>query len=152
NSGMEGDVSFFGLEIQLLRIGNSSPAPQFRIVCSPNTWARAVKEAQRGELTETKVEQQEFWKELADYFRARRTFFSLRTPRPQHWYEIALGRSNFKIALTINSKKNRVGCELYMSGPSAKQAFDQLFAQKTQIESELELPLEWQRLDEKTAS
>src|SRR5262249_14629771 len=71
NSRMEGDVSFFGLQIQLLRIANSPPAPQFRIVSSPNTWARTVQQAQRGELTETKVAQQEFWRELADYMRAK---------------------------------------------------------------------------------
>jgi len=116
-------------------------------VSSPNAWTRAVQQAQRGELSETKIEQQRFWREFADFAQAKGTFLSLKTPPPQHWFEIALGRTNFHISLTINSRLSRVGCELWMGGAEAKQAFDALHLQKVAIESQLSFPLEWQRLD-----
>ena len=34
---------FFGLEVELWRIGESKPAPKFNVVCKPNDWSRAVK-------------------------------------------------------------------------------------------------------------
>ena len=151
NTRTESGLSFFGLEIQLWCIGDSPPAPQFKVVSSPNNWTKLVKEAKRSELTDTKIEQQSFWQDLAAYMRARKTFLSLKTPRPQHWYVIATGRSRFDISLTINTKLNRVGCALYLSGPRAKQAFDLLFRNKESIEQELGLVLDWQRLDNKKA-
>ncbi|HEU4388399.1 MAG TPA: DUF4268 domain-containing protein [Blastocatellia bacterium] len=151
NSHTEATLSFFGLEIQLWRIAGSPPAPHFRVVSSPNNWTKLVQQAQRGDPTETKIEQQAFWEELASYMRAKHTFLSLKTPRPQHWYDIALGRSHFGVSLTINTRLNRVGCAVYLSGQQAKQAFDLLQEQKEAIESELGFPLEWQRLDTKKA-
>ena len=38
---------FFGLEIELWRIGNSPPAPKFNVVSKPNDWSRSVAEMAR---------------------------------------------------------------------------------------------------------
>lgn len=35
-------VRFFGMEIELWRIGDSAPAPRFNVVCKPNNWKKAV--------------------------------------------------------------------------------------------------------------
>jgi hypothetical protein len=75
-----------------------------------------------------------------------------RTPRPQHWYNIAIGRTGFEIAFTVSSISNRVGCEIYMNDERAKQHFDLLNEQRKNIEAELGYDLDWQRLDEKKAS
>lgn len=37
------EFRFFGLEIELWKIGDSSPAPKFNIVCKPNDWSRSIK-------------------------------------------------------------------------------------------------------------
>ena len=44
NEITEEGYSFFGLEVELWKIGNSAPAPKFNIVSRPNTWARNVRE------------------------------------------------------------------------------------------------------------
>jgi len=54
------DVNFFGLEIELLGIGDSMPAPQFKVVSSPNQWAKAVRASTSRELSSTKLEQMRF--------------------------------------------------------------------------------------------
>jgi hypothetical protein len=48
------DISFFGVEVELWRIGDSPPAPKFNVVAKPNDWQKTVVEAARGaELTDT---------------------------------------------------------------------------------------------------
>jgi hypothetical protein len=36
-------VGFFGIELELLRIGDSLPAPHFKLVVRPNDWAKKVR-------------------------------------------------------------------------------------------------------------
>jgi len=40
-------VRFFGVEVELWRIGASEPAPRFNIVSKPNDWSQSVKQAAR---------------------------------------------------------------------------------------------------------
>lgn len=144
---------FFGLELYAIRIGNSLPAPQFRVVSSPNIWAQAVRESRdQVEVTATKLDQQKFWEELREYLKSKKSILQTRQPRPQHWYPIAIGRSHFIVSFTVNTQLERVGCELYLSGARAKQAYDLLFAQKEAIERELGFSPDWQRLDNREAS
>ncbi len=136
-----GEVAFFALEVELWRIGESPPAPKFNIVSSPNEWSSAVRK--EVELTETKKGHLEFWTEFGRHMRDRGTSLSLRAPRPQHWYSLAVGRSKFSIVLTSNTQARRVGCELYIRGERAKDAFAQLLESREEIERELDATLEW---------
>lgn len=38
-------ISFFGVEVQLWRIGDSPPAPRFNVVSKPNAWTKKVRES-----------------------------------------------------------------------------------------------------------
>ncbi len=143
---------FFGLETYAIKIGDSLPAPQLKIVSSPNIWAQAVRESKETELSTTKLDQRKLWEEVRDYIKSKKPSLSLRQPRPQHWYEIAIGRSRFHLSLTVNTQLERVGCQLYLHGTQAKQAFDLLTADREIIEKELGYAIEWQRLDGKEAS
>ncbi len=59
------DTRFFGVEIEVVRIGDSSPAPNFKLVAEPNDWEKHVKAA-TGAITErSKL----FW----DFFEQFRT-------------------------------------------------------------------------------
>jgi len=75
------------------------------------------------------------------------TELRLRSPRPQHWYTMAVGRSKFHISLTTNTQSKKIGCEIYIRGHKAKKAFSLLESHKSVIEAELG-PLEWQELPE----
>jgi hypothetical protein len=46
NSVSRDDVNFYGAELELWRIDDSVPAPNFHVVCQPNLWARQLKMAQ----------------------------------------------------------------------------------------------------------
>ena len=139
-------INYFLLEIELWRIGDSEPAPKFNVVCSPNEWANTVK-APKGPLSDTRAEHLAFWNGFKEYMTEQNTFLRVRTPRPSHWYSLALGRSRFNLSLTRNTNANRLGCEVYIRGKDAKKAFAMLQAQKEEVEAVLG-ELDWQELPE----
>jgi len=148
------DISFFALEIELIRIGDSVPAPRFKIISSPNDWKKAVDASRKKEISDVKLSQMGFWQELKNYANHHengRVQLSMK-PRPQHWYNISIGRSGLNLGFTINSVSKNVSCQLYMQDENAKKYFDKLSEQKENIESDLGYELDWQRLDDKKAS
>ena len=75
---------FFGLEVELWRIGDSPAAPKFNIVSKPNEWARSagegVRRVARGEVSELRLHYQRYWTKLAAFLEARISPLSIKTP------------------------------------------------------------------------
>jgi len=62
--------NFFGLEIELWRIGDSPIAPKFNIVSQPNDWSKTVAAGAsqvENTLTESRLLQREFWSAFRDF-------------------------------------------------------------------------------------
>lgn len=153
NEHTDEDINFFIVAIELWQIGESDPAAKFSILSRPNEWKKSVRtSAQEGDLSDTKTKQLEFWQQLKTFASEKYPELRLRTPRPQHWYDISIGRSDCHICFTADSRENQVGCELYI--PDSKELFQDLFKKYAQIEKELALdvPLDWQELPGKKAS
>ncbi|MBK7544139.1 MAG: DUF4268 domain-containing protein [Elusimicrobia bacterium] len=144
NEKVAPNMRFYGIEMKLLKIGNSLPAPDFRVVARPNEYVASVNSEKRG-MTETKALYLDFWNGFKDHCTKTKTSLSLRKPRPQHWYSIAVGRSKFQISLTASTMYNRIGCEIYIRGVNAKKAFKLLEQDRNGIE-EITGKLEWQEL------
>ena len=153
NEHTDEDISFFLVALELWQIGNSDPAPKFSVLSRPNEWKKSVKtSAQDGDLTDTKTKQLEFWQQLKEFATDKYPDIRLRTPRPQHWYDISIGRSDCHICFIADSRENQVRCELYI--PDSKDLFKTFLASAAQIEKELALgaPLDWQELPGKKAA
>lgn len=143
--------NFFGLEIELWRIGDSPPAPKFNIACKPNNWSRSVQQVASGEMTETKQQQFDFWTAFVAYLEKRPAGVSVHKPKPQHWLNHSIGRSGFQlasIASTWNSPGNgystpELRVELQINSSSAKDAFGKLEQQRNDIEAKVGTPLTW---------
>lgn len=142
---------FFGLEVELWRIGDSPAAPKFNVISKPNDWSRSVAQAARAiddaELSETRSMQREYW---AAFHRVLDTadgpVSGNRKPQPQSWMNYSIGRSSLKLGAVMIRPKNRIRAELYISGNNAKAFFGLLKRQKDAIERELGYPLEWEEL------
>jgi hypothetical protein len=144
-------VRFFGLEVELWRIGTSPAAPKFNIVAKPNDWSRSVAHAARsiddGELSDTQLLQQKYWDAFNVVLNNKRGPISgHRKPQLQSWMAYSIGRSNFNLGAAMVLAKRSVRAELYMSGPLAKAHFALLYAQKELIEKELGYALVWDEL------
>jgi hypothetical protein len=156
NNNTTEDFSFFAIEIELWRIGNSPPAPRFNLIASPNDWTKTARQAsgQVGEkvLAERHHVRLAYWASFAEYLKERGSGFRIRRPNKDHWFSFAIGRAGFGINATISTDKERIGVELYIENDVEKAAFRALLAQKDTIEKEFGEPLEWQELPGKKAT
>jgi hypothetical protein len=153
NEHTDEEISFFIVALQLWQIEDSPPAPKFSVISRPNEWKKSVRtSAQEGALTDTTTKQLEFWQQLKEFAAKKYPELKLRTPRPQHWFDVAIGRSDCYICLIVDSRQDKVRCELYI--PDSKELYKTLLASKDQIEKELELAgqIEWRELPGKKAS
>lgn len=142
NEHTDENVSFFLIRLELWQIESSNPAPKFEIMVSPNEWAKAIKTSPSNrELTDTKLQQLEFWTKLKNYVRERDPRIRLQSPRPQHWYDVSMGSSDGHVALTMNSRENLIGCEIYIS--ENKDLFNFLRERKEEIEKKIGESIEW---------
>lgn len=144
NECTSGRLRLFAVEMEALRIGDSLPAPHFKVVSSPNEYVAAAHHAD-AKLSDTKSLYLEFWTAFREFCREDGETFALQTPRPQHWYAISIGRSGFTLSLTVSTMYSRLGCELYLRGIRAKQAFRLLKQDQGRIEASLGR-LDWQEL------
>lgn len=150
NEHTDEHINFFAIRMEVWKIGNSDPAPKFHIISKPNDWSKSVKTSvQNSELTDLKALQHKFWDGFKEYAHQQNWKLRLRKTYPQHWYDISFGRSDCHIALTINSQKNELGCEVYI--PDSQETFDTFLAHKEEINSNIQ-GLEWMALPTKKAS
>ncbi len=156
NEITESQFNFFGLEIELWQIGNSPVAPKFNIVSKPNDWGRTVKAAtariESENLTETKKLQLEYWTAFREYVLENSKILKPQKPLPQHWTNLAIGRSYFHMVAAVDTWDKKISVILVMSGPNAKPHYYLFERDKERIEQELGLTPEWRELPEKKES
>jgi hypothetical protein len=152
NRNIAQGISFFLIQIEVYKIGESAPAPKFNLICEPNDWGKTMKKSEDGDIySGLKLQQKEFWDGLKEYASKANTALNYgRSPKPQHWYNISFGTSKCHIALTQNSQKQYVGCEIYIRNDN--ELYDQLYKNKDIIEKELGFEVEWMELPDATAS
>lgn len=144
--------NFFGLEIELWRIGNSQIAPKFNVVCKPNDWSRTqIEIARRGELTPEKQLLLDYWRGLVELLREKESTLKSDKPKPLDHLSFAIGNWETLSALSI-IKKNKIGVQVYLKGSNAKTLFEQLQRDTNSIEKIIGEKLEWNDLRPKERS
>lgn len=151
NNNTNKNVNFFLIEIHAYKIGDSLYAPKFEVVEKPNDFIKNAKiQIGSGELNKSQSERLAFWTRFNEVLVERGKPFNVRKATTDHWYDVAIGVSAAHVGITLVNKEGCVGIELYINDD--KDLFDSLNGDKSQIESELGLQLDWQRLDDKKAS
>lgn len=143
--------NFFGLEVELWRIGDSPVAPKFNMVSKPNDWTKTISRAasrmQSDNLTDTKLLQLEYWTALREYIGKYSQVIKSQKPLPQHWTNFAIGRSYFHLVATANTWDKKISAILSLHGPDAKPHFHLLHRDKIEIEEalgqDISQSLEW---------
>ena len=131
------EFSFFGLEIELWRIGDSPMAPKFNVVSHPNNWQKTVSRISRGELTSTNQLYLEYWTGLRDFLEQRDSVISPREPRTVNWLGFSIGRSKFLLYASASVRGKWICVSLTLRGPDAKPHFYLLKRDKVDIEREM---------------
>lgn len=142
------ELDFFAVEIELWRIGDSPMAPSFNVVVKPNDWAKTGQQNAKAAATTTPTKQRQlkFWTGWQAWLHAKGSTLRTQKPLPQHWTNIALGRSGIHLAATVNSRESRVGMEVYINHENSKSMFKQLQAHQVEIDTALGAKLEWMEL------
>ena len=155
NEITDDQFNFFGLEVELWRIGESPIAPKFNIVSKPNDWSKTVnvgaKEVSNTALTDSKVLQRDFWTAFVDFVKEKNPTIKTTKPYPQNWMYIPIGRSGIRLAAVASLwdseagtfSTNELRTELVLDDNNSKNYFKQLEAEKEQIEKEVGEPLTW---------
>lgn len=150
NNNMAKEISFFLLEIKAYRIGDSLPAPMFKVVEKPNDFIKSNKSVKDGDLSKTQAERLNFWTEFNRVVTENGKPFNVRKATTDHWYDVAIGTSDARISITLVNKDGTIGVELYVR--DSKDLFDNLYEHKEEIENKLGFNMHWERLDDKKAS
>jgi len=151
NNNTGNDVNFFLIEIHAYRIGDSIPAPKFEVVEKPNDFVKRGKPRfDQDELNKSQSERLVFWEKLNQVLVERGKPFNVRKATTDHWYNIAVGRSDAHISIELINKEGFVYVNFYI--PDNKSLFDELYTCKDEIEEKLGFKMEWDRLNGKKAS
>ena len=147
-------IDFFGVELELLRVDDSPPAPHLKLVAQPNQWAKTARETAAGQPTERTLAYQRFFESaLAEFKRLRPGLTSASRVGIGNWFGMAAGRAGFSLTWVFGSQ-SRFRVELYLdTGDKAqnKGLFDARHARRDDLAKELGAGLIWDRLDLKRA-
>ena len=147
NKCTEPNVRFFGVELQLWRIGQSLPAPKFSIVSKPNIWQKELTQ-KTSALSATGQLYREFWNAFIE-FCGERTTLQFSSAPTVHWLPTYIGRSGFGVNLTASTKFQRLECQLWIDHREAKTAFKALLSDRERIQAALGKQVEFDEMSSK---
>ena len=147
-----GEARFFGVEITVVRIGESEPAPLFRLRAQPNDWHSQVSTAAR-----TTAQQagkgplyRSFWALFLKRVAASRPRWTRATkPQVTNWLSLPSpfkGLSYYSVSFAQGGK---LRSELYLDYQDADEVvrvYERLLAKKELIENVYGRPLSWEDL------
>lgn len=156
NEVTDASINFFGLEIELWRIGQSPVAPKFNIISKPNDWTKSVQATRQasevGELSENSLRRLEFWTVFRDFMLEQNTPLKSQKPSSEYWTDFAIGRSYFHLSAVVGMRDGYLGVMLILTGPHAKTHYHLLHSQREAIEAQIGAPLEWRELPDNKRS
>lgn len=148
NKHTDDEISFFLLEVHAYKIGDSDPAPQFKIIEQPNDFFMTVKTiAKNTDLSDTQKYRLEFWTQFNDVLEQRGKPFNKRKPSTDHWYSISIGSNKAQIDVCVVNKDHRIRVELWITDDKA--LFASLHEKKSEIEAAMGTKLLWHNPEKK---
>ena len=138
---------FFGLEVELWRIGDSPMAPKFNVVCKPNDWSRSVisaaKTAAEGTLTENQQLQLEYWTAFRDHMISAGGVVKPTKAHPQGFMDFSLGKSGIWLEASINVRDQKITVLIIVGTEHSMAYYKQLEATRDDFETTFGQPLDW---------
>lgn len=109
------------MQIEVVRIGDSLPAPAFKLIAAPNDWekqARAAATAQQGEMTGRGLLYWEFWDQTRIKIQAQHPGWSrAQTSARSSWFNSTTGIS--RAVWSMSFGREGLCVQLYFESPDA---------------------------------
>ncbi len=155
NQRTDTQTEFYGVLVELLRIGNSESAFNFQVVARPNQWRKSkVGTTDSRPLSERREAYRTFFRSLLERLREEHRFTNARAGQPQSWYYFSTGVRGINYGASF-AQGGRARAEMYIDTPDLdenKRLYDTLLAQKDGVEQTYGEQLSWERLDNRRAS
>ena len=155
NEHTDPDTRFFGVEIEVVRIGDSAPAPNFRLVAEPNDWEKQVKAATAaGAMTEKSKLYWDFWEQFRSRVVAEHPGWTNRkTSTRDSWYSLPTGTSVASLESVFTQKGLAVQLYFGDADPSINTArLEALHAKQDQFEQALGGDAVWDEMTGRKAA
>jgi len=151
------EVSFFGIELEVWKIGDSDPAPRLDVVVQPDEWAREVR-ATAGHLTLTQELYRKFWTMfLAAFHEAYPGWSNGKTPPKGSWIDFPAAGTGTRYRASFNLGQGYTGfrVELYLDTGEeveTRAVFDDVCAFISGDPEQLSIEIVKEELETKRAS
>ena len=144
NDHTSDEIGFYGVKVELWQIDSSQPAVRFNVISEPNSVVRqATKRKEQGELSDTRKTQLVFWTAFREKLSESGKIRSLQTPRPQYWFDVALGKSGIHLSNTFNTDKSEIGVRVYIGNKKVDEYLPYFESKKEAIEHSIGSELVW---------
>jgi len=135
------DIGFFGLEIELWRIGTSDPAPKFNVVCRPNEWKKTL--AAGRDTSEDKQFCWDYWAGVLEQLAPSGILAPTAKPLRRRDTQFDVGWHAFFLKSYFSRVKRSMAVWVSCRGPSGLDNYNQLRLHSSEIEKRFGSPLEW---------
>ncbi|MBE5763683.1 MAG: DUF4268 domain-containing protein [Clostridiales bacterium] len=152
NEHFDSDVSFFLIEVHAYKIGDSDPAPQFKVIEQPNDFAVQVKKNNKAgeKFNQTMNYRLDFWTKFNEAIAERNNPFNKRKPTTDHWYDVSIGSSKCHLGVGLINKDSKINVYVWVN--DSKEQYDELYSHKDEIEALTGCSYVWNRNDNKKSS
>ncbi len=146
---------FFGIELQVVRIGQSEPAPLFNVVVQPNDWQKQVRAAtQPGAMSAKGALYLRFWTRFLERVHVAYPSWTKSTSAgTNNWFEMKSPIRGCRISSSF-AQHDRLRHELYIDSGDAErntQLYEFYLGHQEQLEVSYGRKLEWEELPTKKA-
>lgn len=155
NEHTDEGIHFFGVQVAVVKIGDSQPAPLFDVVAKPNEWQKKVRHAARATSAGGRSEQYlRFWQRYLQAMAEKHPEWGRRgTPQPSNWMSFAGPIRGTQLNPSF-AMGHRLRSELYIDtgdGEANEQLFERLLSQRASLDSAYGEPLEFEPIEGKRA-
>ena len=155
NERTDDHTRFFGVQIEVVRIGTSDPAPAFKLIAQPNDWEKTVRRtaASGSEVSARTATYRRFWEKLLDRVRAEYPAWTRGRTSDQSWVNTISGIPGASLSMAF--RRDGLVMQLYFEDRDATAnaaRFDQLYARRSEFEAALgDTPI-WDPMPERKAA
>lgn len=150
---------FFGVEIAVARIGDSVPAPLFKLAAEPNEFHAQASSAARASsegLSGKRALYMDFWGRFLERVQAERPSWTrARKPGSQSWFSMPSPFKEGNVYSCVFPRGERLSSELYLDSVDADRVsslYQSLLEHRSEIEASAGLTLSWEELPNRRAS
>ena len=140
NDNTPADLSFYGIELSLLKVDKDKASVVFDVVVAPNEVVKESKE-KKSTMSATEAKQLNFWQryreEITDFIKHPQA------ARAHYWFDIPLGKSGIVISNAYNTNINTISCRVYIVNEQVSVFLPYLESLKDKIEKELGFSMKW---------